>query len=198
MQGPLVSQSDEQLLARARLEDRAALGELLTRHHPRLLGLCRAMIGQSLADDVCQDAMVSIIRGLPNFAGQAAFSTWATRIAINACHAKRRSEKIRSGGGPQIAQPQIALQTWELPRPQRIQQSGQGMALARAVDALADEFRTVLILRDVHGLEYEELGDVLGLPVGTIKSRLFRARSALRAALDKDGSEVNSTRPDLT
>jgi len=194
MQGPPVSKSDEQLLAQARLDDRAALGELLTRHHPRLLGLCRAMIGQSLADDVCQDAMVSIIRGLPNFAGHAAFSTWATRIAINACHARRRSEKTRLGGILQGAVSGIATQTGELLQPERIQRSGQAVALARAVDALAEEFRTVLILRDVHGLEYEELGAVLGLPIGTVKSRLFRARTALRDVLGTDESEVHSTK----
>lgn len=187
---------DQALIAAARLGDRLAMGRLLTRHQSRMFGLCyRIVHHREMAADLCQDAMVKVIQHLNGYDGRAQFTTWMTRIVINVCLSKLRSEKLRrhasldgsrgsagwdreSGGIGRIIgqsrEPSVA---------ERVEDAEVRRDVEAALAILDPEQRTILLLRDQRGLDYDEIAEVLGIAVGTVKSRLFRARAALREAL---------------
>lgn len=159
----------------ARDGDRAALDALLRRHYDRVHAVCRRLTGNDAdALDAAQEALIAIVRGLPRFDGRSAFSTWCYRVATNAALDEVRRRRRRPDPG--------------LPDDRR---SGEGTtagvddaAVAKVdVDAalagLAPEFRAAVVLRDLCGLDYAEIGDVLGIPPGTVRSRIARGRAAL-------------------
>lgn len=170
---------DRALVAAAQGGDRRALDQLLRRHHERIHGLCRRICSNDAdAQDATQEALIAIVRGLPRFDGRAAFSTWSYRIATNACldelrRRKRRPEpglpdleRVAGGDGP-------ALDT--------------GVADQLVVDAalatLPPDFRAAVVLRDVCRLDYAEISEVLGIPPGTVRSRIARGRAVLARGL---------------
>ncbi len=182
---------------------------LLGRHQPRLLAVCTAMVGRDAAADVCQSALLNIVRGLAGFDFQSGFGTWSTRITINACLSYRRSEKIRrteslspyspSDAEPGPPEPGAASRgprgDWRPVEPgaeERIQSSELSGLLTRALATLDAERRAILVLRDVRGLDYSQIASVLGLAEGTVKSRLFRAREALKTAVEQLASETTT------
>lgn len=188
---------DLKLVNAVRRGDPAAMGQLLTRHQSRMFGLCYHILRhRELAADACQDAMVKLIQGLDGYDGRAQFTTWLTRIVINVCLSKLRSEKIRrstsldsesGAGGEGEAAPLSRRigQTREPSAASRVEEHETRSDLWGALAALDPDQRTIVLLRDQRGLDYEEIGEVLGVAVGTVKSRLFRARAALRAELDR-------------
>lgn len=206
-------QDDLRLLEACRGGDQAALGQLLSRHQSRMFGLCyRILRHRETAAESCQDAMVKLIQGLDGYDGRAKFTTWMTRIVINVCLSKLRSEKIRrmasldaefgakgrggagragggggggGGGGAEGTLSRTIGQTREPSVGERVQEDEERRALEEALGALDPEQRTILLLRDQRGLDYDEIGDVLGIAVGTVKSRLFRARAALREVIER-------------
>lgn len=199
---------DASLIAAARNGDQSALATLLTRHQARMFGLCyRIVHHREMAADLCQDAMVKIINGLDGYDGRAQFTTWFTRIVINVCLSKLRSEKLRKhasldaqlGGGASAAQSDSSTtlsrtirQSRELTPSSRVEESEERQALLAALSNLDPEQRTILLLRDQRGLDYDEIGDVLGIAVGTVKSRLFRARAALREAAERQNPDQDN------
>lgn len=205
-----VGETTDEQLVRAIRDGSAAPDSwraLLGRHQPRLLAVCTAMVGRHAAADVCQTALLNIVRGLPSFDYQSGFGTWCTRVTINACLSHRRSEKIRrseslspqSGGhgesGP--AEPSAASRNargdWRPMEPgaeQRIQSTELSGLLIRALGTLDAERRAILVLRDVRGLDYHQIATVLEIAEGTVKSRLFRAREALKAAMERLAAEA--------
>lgn len=186
--------------------DRSALEELLVSIEPRLYALCLRMAGDPQdARDLCQEALVKVITGLPNFGGRSRLSTWMIRITMNVCLTQRRRARIRktvsldgpgagsgkkpaSGGG-------LGANLRDQREPaaeQRIEDSEQLAVLAAGISRMEPEQRALLILRDAQGMEYGEIAEILGVPVGTIKSRLFRARQALRTLMgEMDGGDAN-------
>jgi RNA polymerase sigma-70 factor (ECF subfamily) len=174
---------DGDLLAKVGGGDRRALEDLLRRHQPRLWALCRRMTGSDAdADDATQEALISIVRALPRFDGRSRFSTWAYRIAVNASLDELRRRRRRPEPGlpgdhdvPGGAEPEATT-----PDP-------AGAALAVDVDAalrrLPPEFRAPVVLRDLCGLDYAEIAEVLGVPPGTVRSRISRGRAALAPLL---------------
>lgn len=195
--------------------DRAALEELLVSIEPRLHALCLRMTGDPQdARDMVQEAMVKIIQGLPSFGGRSRLSTWMIRIAMNVCLTSRRRKKVRrtasldsssgrggsspSGGGGRRETgsdgqgPGIGTLLEDRREPaaeQRVEDREQLARLAEGISLMEPEQRALVILRDAQNLEYGEIADILGVPVGTIKSRLFRARQALRALMDGKAAE---------
>ncbi|HEX7277929.1 MAG TPA: RNA polymerase sigma factor [Acidimicrobiales bacterium] len=160
-------------MAAAQDGDRAALDTLLRRHHDRLYALCRRVTGND-ADgaDACQEALIAIVRSLKGFDGRSSFSTWAYRVATNACLDELRRRRRRpepglpdddrsSGGGDEFA----------------------GVDTRVAVDAalagLPHDYRVAVVLRDLCGLAYGEIAEVLDVPIGTVRSRIARGRMAL-------------------
>jgi len=181
-------------VARAQDGDEAAFEMLVGRHEREVFNLAWRMLGnREDALDATQDTFLRVFRSLAAFRGDARFRTWLTGIAINVCRNRLVSVEVRarraavplvaddpSGGGPvelPIADPapgpEAAAHGAELRR-----------ALERALATLSPEHREILLLHEMQGLPYEELTAVLGCRLGTVKSRLARARTALRALLE--------------
>jgi RNA polymerase sigma-70 factor (ECF subfamily) len=184
MAGP----TDERaLVAAAQAGDRGALDALLRRHYDRVHAVCRRIAGTNRdADDAAQEAMISIVRGLPRFDGRAQFSTWAYRIATNAALDELRRRKRRpalhavpdEGDVPEPVDPLAE---------RRVAAVADRLSIDAALDELPEEFRAAVVLRDVADLDYAEIAEVLGVPVGTVKSRIARGRSQLAGILGNRG-----------
>jgi RNA polymerase sigma-70 factor (ECF subfamily) len=191
---------DLRLVAAARSGDQPAIGTLLTRHQQRMFGLCYHILKhRENAAESCQDAMIKVIQGLDGYDARAKFSTWLTRIVINVCLSRLRSDKIRrmasldatfggAGGSEGSEEATLSRRIGQSREPlaaMRVEDSEGLAVLEAALGALDPEQRTIMMLRDQRGLDYDEIGDVLGIAVGTVKSRLFRARAALRAEIER-------------
>ena len=175
MAGP--ERDDQALALAARGGDNGALDTLLRRHYDRLHALCRRLTGNDAdAADACQEALVAVARGIAGFDGRASFGTWAYRVATNACLDEIRRRRRR----PEPALPE------ERPPPSA-SDALEDLATRVDVDAalaeLSPEFRTAVVLRDVADLSYSQIGEILGLPPGTVRSRIARGRAALATRL---------------
>ena len=168
--------SDEELLAAHLAGDRTAFGELVTRHERRIYGLCLRILGnREDAEDATQEAFVGALRRAGTFRREAAFSTWLYRIAVNAAtdQARRRgrartvpleAEEARHAT-PSGGDPSGAVTT--------------ALTVQTALSRVPEDFRVALILCDSYGFGHAQAAEILGIPVGTVKSRVFRGRLAL-------------------
>jgi RNA polymerase sigma-70 factor (ECF subfamily) len=169
---------------RLRAGDRPAFEELVRTQQHRVYGLALRMLGNAAeAQDVAQEAFLRAHRGLAEFRGDARLSTWlyaiVSRLCLNRLAGSER--RLARHGEETLARlpdtgpgPDQALERGELEE-----------ALHRAIAELPDERRIVVVLRDVEGLAYEEIAEVLELPVGTVRSRLHRARLDLKEKLER-------------
>ena len=177
--------TDGELLAAAREGDAAALEALLVRYQPHLYRFGLRMCGNAEdAGDVAQESLVSMARSLRAFRGDSSVSSWLFTIARRFCIKKRRRSKFAPGREESIDAPGTdAAQRLADPAPSPEQSAtNQELAavLTRAIDALDPPHREVLVLRDVEGLSAPEVAKVLGISVDAVKSRLHRARIAVR------------------
>ena len=185
MSSPTESRSDDDLLAAARLGDAEALEGLILRHQPRVLRFGAKMCGNPEdAGDVAQETLLVMARSLREFRGEASVSTWLYTIARSFCIKKRRRSKFAPAREESLEGLETG-QRHELPDPAPgPEQTAFGRevesALAAAIDALDPEQREVLVLRDIEGLTAPEVGQVIGVSVDAVKSRLHRARLAVR------------------
>lgn len=172
--------NESEIIRLAAEGDARAIRTLYDRYAPRVYAVVRRIAGDDdLAQDYAQEAWIRAIRALPSFRGDARFSTWLHRIAVNAAlQALRKAETRRKHEGPA---PEI------VPVAPAHGDSLLRMRLERALDGLPEGMRRVLILHDVEGYTHEEIGDVLGVTSGTSKSQLFKARAKMRAMLAKLG-----------
>lgn len=183
-------QEEALLLRRAQKGDAGAFEELMTPYEKKLYALCFRMLGnREDALDCAQDAMLRVWRAIDTYRRQASFQTWVLRIATNACLDFLRKKKVRpavsldsmteAGYMPEDSSvgvdPQASAET-----------AAQKEALAAGIARLPEELRAALVLRDVQGLSYEEVAEVLKAPLGTVKSRINRAREKLRGILYPD------------
>ncbi|HZH44361.1 MAG TPA: RNA polymerase sigma factor RpoE [Lysobacter sp.] len=190
---------DQELVRRVQQGDSAAFDALVRRHQHRVL----AVVGRYIADwsecqDVAQDTFLRAYRALGSFRGDAQFSTWLHRIAVNTAknhlvaHQRRppnedvdATEAEQFDAGERLretATPEHELLREEIER-----------TVMRAVEGLPEELRVAITLREVDGLSYEEIAQRMGCPIGTVRSRIFRAREAidqqLRPLLDHESRE---------
>jgi RNA polymerase sigma-70 factor (ECF subfamily) len=189
----------------ARDGDRGALDTLLRRHHDRIYALCRRVTGSD-ADgaDACQEALVAIVRGLDRFDGRAAFGTWAYRVATNACldELRRRRRRPEPGLpddlGESTGRPAGQVATGGLGPAGGTGDAFGAVDTRLAVDAalarLPTDFRVAVVLRDLCGLAYDEIAEVTGVPVGTVRSRIARGRAALVPLLTPGGNPPGGRR----
>ena len=189
-------QRDARLLAEFRAGRNGALEELLVAYQDRLYGVCLRMLGdREMARDLAQDAMVKIIQGLESFDGRAKLSTWMIRVTMNAClselrklrlrkHASLDAPTARSGTGSGESTVSDAVASEEPRVPQRVEESEDRADVSSALARITPEQRAILILRDMQDLDYNTIGELLDIPGGTVKSRIFRARVALRERLE--------------
>ena len=171
-----INLKDHQLIRLAAEGDARAIRSLYDRYSPRVYAVVRRIAGDDdLAEDYAQEAWIRAIRALPTFRGDARFSTWLHRIAVNAAlQALRKAETRRKHETPIAADVAIA----PVASDSLLQKRLEG-----ALDALPEGMRRVLILHDVEGYTHEEIGDVLGVTAGTSKSQLFKARAKMRGML---------------
>lgn len=187
-----------------------AWSDLLRRYQDRLFGVCFRMVGdRDMAADLTQDSMVRIIEGLGTYDGRSKLSTWMIRVTMNVCLSKMRSEKLRRHAsldapleGPTrgresrgAAERLADNQEREQSPVSSVQRDELRRMVAAALLRVAPEQRAILVLRDSRDLDYEQIAEVLGVPVGTVKSRLFRAREALREALEAMDRPAGVLRP---
>jgi RNA polymerase sigma-70 factor (ECF subfamily) len=164
------------LIERAIAGDTDAIDTLLRQHYDRIYGLCLRMTGQEAdALDACQEALLAIVRGLPRFDGRSAFATWAYRITTNACLDELRRRKRR----PIANVDDFAL----VDRGAAPEDVADRIDVQAALSRLPVDFRSAVVLRDLAGLSYEEIAEVLDVPPGTVRSRIARGRAALAADL---------------
>ena len=179
--------ADTELVARARAGERAAFDLLVERYQGRLLRLARRLLrDQAEAEDVVQETFLKAYRALPRFRGEAAFYTWLYRIAINAARNAIMNRGRRGGVPPAAAAPAVAPEDAlaEIATPESMLLSKQVMqAVDAAMDALPLELRTAIVLREIEGLSYEEIAQIMQSPLGTVRSRIFRAREAIARRL---------------
>lgn len=169
--------TDDALITAARAGDRSAAAEILTRYQERIYRYGLRMCGdEESAREVLQETMLAAFRHLPGFRGDAALSTWLFQIARSFCIKERRGVRPTSALDAGLAD--------GAPPPDAQVHARQiGQALAAAISALPPEQREVLVLRDVEGLSAQDAADIIGIEVGALKSRLHRARTALRERL---------------
>jgi len=166
--------------------DPGAIRSLYDRYAPRVYAVVRRIAGDDdLAQDYAQEAWIRAIRALPSFRGDARFSTWLHRIAVNAALQSLRATRTRlKYEGPPPSDVVMVPDQRDSLLQRRLEQ---------ALDRLPEGMRRVLILHDVEGYTHEEIGNVLGVTSGTSKSQLFKARSKLRNLLaDLDGAANES------
>ena len=175
---------DHVLVVAARAGDRAAADRLLRRHQPRIHALCRRMCrDEADALDATQEALVALVRGLGRYDGRAQFSTWAYRVATNAC----LDELRRRGRRPQPVD-DARLGGAEAGRRGVADDVADRLDIDAALGQVPEEFRVAVVLRDLCGLDYAEIAEVLGVPVGTVRSRIARGRARLAGLLAPEAS----------
>ena len=174
-QPPGEAATDDALIARALEGDRDAMDALLRRHHDRIAAVCRRITADpDDAADCTQDALIAIVRGLASFDRRAAFSTWCYRIATNTCldELRRRGRRAVPVDADALAAARRDVSVDE----------GDVTSLRVDVDAalsgLPVDFRVAVVLRDLCGLDYDEIADICGVPGGTVRSRIARGRAA--------------------
>jgi RNA polymerase sigma-70 factor (ECF subfamily) len=184
---------DLDLLQRCRDGDLEAFDELVAHHQNRIYNLCFWRLGDAdEAADAAQDTFVRAWKSIAQFRGESAFSTWLHRIALNVTHdaASRRSRApvaFSSLAPPGADEPDYAPDPHDPAEgpEQNAARRERRQAVRHALAQLPDHFRVVLILFDIEGRSYEEAAALLELPLGTLKSRLNRARLALRGKLEE-------------
>ncbi len=187
--------TEQELIARARAGDHEAFAQLVALHQNRVYSLALRMVRHPEdAADLAQEAFLSAWKGLSRFHGDAAFSTWLYRLTSNACIDFLRREKRRKNAGTLLSlDSEEEGGTLDLPDhsadPQSLlEQSEVRLLIADGLSALSEGHRQVLTLREISGLSYAEIGQILGLEEGTVKSRISRARLALRKKLVETGN----------
>lgn len=196
MKGQRVADASEEadLVERCRGGDRTAFGRLIALYQDRVFNLCLRMCGNaSDAEDYAQEAFVKAMRSIDRFDGRSRFYTWLFRIAVNGVISGRRKDDratIRSlddgrptandSGHAPLRNDPAARETGPMDQAALREEHAQVLA---AMAELDEDHRAAVILRDVESLDYSEIAEVLGVAVGTVKSRLHRARLALRDRL---------------
>ena len=186
--------TEQEWVERARKGDETAFEALVTAHEKRIYNLCRRLVGNPEdAAELTQEAFLNAWRGLARFQGESAFGTWLYRLASNACIDFLRKEKRRQGLSMTVSLEDEEERQVELPDERytpegELERTEARRAGAEGLERLTPEHRQVLVMREINGLSYAEICAVLGLEEGTVKSRIARARNALRKVLTEQGN----------
>ena len=175
---------DVDLIERYLAGDTAAFDELMRAHEDRIFGVCLRMLrDRDAALDATQETFITVFRKADRFAGRSAFSTWLYRVAVNTCYdAARKAQRKRTDQMPEGMDPAD-------------QHAGDDLAavelrpdIEAALERLPEEFRSAVVLSDLEGLALQTVADILEVPVGTVKSRVFRGRKLLAEILGNLGT----------
>lgn len=178
---------ERRLIRKAKAGDQQAFGALLSKHEMRMYNIAYRMMGNSEdAMDMVQEAMIKVYRSLGRFEGSAQLGTWLYRVTTNTCLDELRRRKLRQTvsldermekGAPSppdhiFAKPEEAVEQME-----------KNQALRAAIKKLTPEHQAAIVLRDMQGMTYQQAAKIMDCPIGTMKSRVNRARAALREEL---------------
>ena len=193
-------QDDRELLGRAQAGDMSAFEALVGKHEEKVYGLALRMTrSEADAAEIAQDTFLSAYQHLSEFRGEAAFGSWVHRIAANNALMRLRRQRVLDVVTEDLAGPEFtergslaeAPETdWSRRADDKILDEELGRAIQEATDALPEGYREVFLLKDVEGLSYEEISEMVGISVPAVKSRLHRARLSLREAIDAFYKEV--------
>jgi RNA polymerase sigma-70 factor (ECF subfamily) len=188
---PQVATTDEELVARTVAGDADSFNQLIKRWERPIYALAYRTIGRDEdARDVCQETFLRAFRALPGFKGQAKFSSWLYRITLNLCRdwirRQRRTPIVSAPEGVdvvELASEQGPVESIEdlVARKQLSRTVGEAMRF------LPEEQRTAIILKEYHGLTFQEIADLQGCPLSTVKTRLYQGLSVLRRRLEAEG-----------
>jgi RNA polymerase sigma-70 factor (ECF subfamily) len=193
-----MTSTDEELVARSIGGDADSFNQLVLRWERPIYALAYRTIGREEdARDVCQETFLRAFRGLPGFRGQAKFSSWLYRIALNLCRDWIRRER-RTG----FVQPPEEVDLMELAAADAptesiedlVARNDQVRLVERAMALLPEEQRTAIVLKEYHGLTFQEIADLLGCPLSTVKTRLYQGLAVLRRELGKQETIGGSER----
>ena len=193
-----MSRTDEELVASCLAGDRSAFDVLVLRWDRRIQGAIYRLIGsEDEARDLCQEAFLKAYRGLGGFKGEARFSSWLYQIALNLCRDRMRRRK-----GHTVVSLDALEASGQAPV-QRDETTALDLALTKdvarqvraAVMALPEDQREVIVLKEYESLTFQEIADVLNLPVSTVKTRLYRGLDRLKERLSQEGMGVGFAAP---
>ena len=170
---------DAQLLARVLEGDHEAFGEIMRNHEDRVFSVCLRIMGnRDHALDATQETFLTAFRKASQFQGNSALGTWIYRIAVNTCYDQlRRQKRRRADPMPDHLDPT------DHKAEEAIDSAGLRPEIQSALARIPDDFRSAVILSDIEGLGLPEVAEILGIPVGTVKSRVFRGRRLLAQQL---------------
>ena len=193
-------QDDRELLARAQAGDMSAFESLVGKHEDKVYGLALRMTrSEADAAEITQDTFLSAYQHLSEFRGEAAFGSWVHRIAANNALMRLRRQKVVDIVSDELAGPEFTERgsladapesDWSKRADDKILDDELGRAIQAATDGLPEGYRQVFLLKDMEGLSYEEISEMVGISIPAVKSRLHRARLALREAIDAFYKEV--------
>jgi RNA polymerase sigma-70 factor, ECF subfamily len=195
-----MTSTDEELVARSIGGDADSFNQLILRWERPIYALAYRTIGREEdARDVCQETFLRAFRALPGFRGQAKFSSWLYRIALNLCRDWIRRER-RTG----FVQPPEDVDLMDLAAATEPSESIEDLvarkdqirAVERAMALLPEDQRTAIVLKEYHGLTFQEIADLLGCPLSTVKTRLYQGLSVLRRELGKTAVGRSATAAD--
>jgi RNA polymerase sigma-70 factor (ECF subfamily) len=187
-----VSSDDLQLIQRAQARDAEAFQTLVLRYQDRVYNTAFRLTGhRTQAEDLTQEVFLKAFKALGKFKGKSSFSTWLYRITVNACTSEWRRASAQKRG-KEVPYPTAADDPagprWEPagedgdPR-QAAERSERNQLVQKAIEDLEEDYRIVVVLRDIEGFSYEDIAEIIERPVGTVRSRLHRARQELKDKL---------------
>ena len=181
---------DAQLVARVQKGDKRAFDMLVLKYQHKIYSLVSRLVHDPAeVQDIAQESFIKAYRALPNFRGESAFYTWLYRIAVNTAKNYLVSRHRRPSGSDididDVAQYSSEPNLRDIDSPEQQLQGEQMIRIVNAaIAALPEDLRTALTLREFDGLSYEEIAEVMQCPVGTVRSRIFRAREAIDRELE--------------
>jgi RNA polymerase sigma-70 factor (ECF subfamily) len=190
-------ETEAQFVARLVARDESAFNELVVTYQRRVFALVYRMLGRrEEAEDLAQEVFVQVFKAIDQFRGESKLSTWIYRIAVNLCKNRTKYLSRRHAGRQEDVDALAERATFSsakgvsvgdnISRPDELVEGMQlEVVVKRAIAQVDSDFRAVLVLRDVEDLSYEEIGAITGLPEGTVKSRIHRGRTQLRALVEK-------------
>jgi len=194
--------TDEELVARSMDGDAESFNQLIRRWERPIYALAYRVLGREEdARDVCQDTFLRAFRALGGFRGQAKFSSWLYRIALNLCRdwmrRQRRAPTVQMPEDVDVAEFAAAHGPTESIEA-LVARRELGRAVAVAMATLPEEQRTAIVLKEYHGLTFQEIADLQGCPLSTVKTRLYQGLSVVRRQLEQGGMSVADIRGDAS
>ena len=186
--------TEKELITKAKKGDQDAFGQLVLAHQNKVFTLCVHMMGsREEAEDMAQEAFLKAWRSLDGFHGESSFATWMHRLTTNLCldHLRKQTRRQNISVAVSLDDEETVFSEPADPGSdpqQKLEKRERQRAVEKALGELPEHHRRALVMREVSGLSYQEIADALDLDPGTVKSRIARARTALRKILLADGN----------